>query len=544
MDGDSMNLRQALRRTGTANLANLVGLDTVNAVKDILQKDITESNMVEILVERLGSQILSNSQIRAGILEILPLEDLSFVHFGDKKASADRELSKRNITWGRTQIKALRLLEVLELSDIYLPEEADIIETQSVISPNYHLFDYQKKIKNRALDIVSVPNSRLMIHMPTGAGKTRTSAELLVDFWRSKNDLNGLTVWLAHSEELCQQAEETISSIWNSRGDEKLNCYRLWSGTDNPGSIEGPGFIVASLQRIYSMWKSENKNKNRLIDEIRKNCDLIIIDEAHKAVAPTYQDAIEVLDNLQSTRIMGLTATPGRGEDFSENKKLINFFEGNKITLQNDENENINDPIGYLQDRQFLAKVDRKPIPTNIDLDLTKSEIEHLENFYELPASIIKKLGDDSERNALILLELAKLHEQGRTIIVFACSVKHSKMLTDLCRIRGIEAKSIDGETAKVDRKQWIQEFKQGEFKILINYGVLTTGFDAPNTDTVFITRPTSSVVLYSQMIGRGIRGLRMGGNERCLLVDLEDNLKGYPNESKAFNYFDWDEEN
>ena len=538
-----MNLRQALKRTGTANLANLVGLDTVNAVKDILQKDITESNMVEILVERLGSQILSNHEVRASILGILPVEYLSYVHFDDKKASTDRGLLTKNIKWSRTQEKTLRLLEVLELNETYLPEEVEVIQTQSIISPNYHLFNYQKKIKNRAVKIIRSPNSRLMIHMPTGSGKTRTSAELLVDFWRTQNDLNGLTVWLAHSEELCQQAEETISSVWNSRGDEKLKCYRLWSGTENPDTFEGPGFIVASLQRIYAMWKSKDSCKNRLIEEIRKNCDLIIIDEAHKAVAPTYQDAIEVLDNLQTTRIMGLTATPGRGDDFSENRKLIDFFVGNKITLQNDKGRNIEDPIGYLQAREYLAKIDRKPVPTNIDIDLTESEIQHLEKFYELPASLIKKLGDNSERNALIILELAKLHGEGRTIIVFACSVKHSQMLTDLCRIRGIEAKFINAQTAKVDRKQWIQEFKQGKVKILINYGVLTTGFDAPNTDTVFITRPTSSVVLYSQMIGRGIRGLKMGGNERCLLVDLEDNLKGYPNESKAFNYFDWEEE-
>ena len=73
---------------------------------------------------------------------------------------------------------------------------------------------------------------------------------------------------------------------------------------------------------------------------------------------------------------------------------------------------------------------------------------------------------------------------------------------------------------------------------MLINYGVLTTGFDAPNTDTVFITRPTTSVVLYSQMLGRAIRGPRNGGNERALVVDVVDNLAGMPAENMAFNFF------
>lgn len=72
---------------------------------------------------------------------------------------------------------------------------------------------------------------------------------------------------------------------------------------------------------------------------------------------------------------------------------------------------------------------------------------------------------------------------------------------------------------------------------ILINYEVLTTGFDATNIECVFIARPTQSVVLYSQMIGRGLRGPQMGGKEECLLVDVKDNLKQY-NANMAFSHF------
>ena len=73
---------------------------------------------------------------------------------------------------------------------------------------------------------------------------------------------------------------------------------------------------------------------------------------------------------------------------------------------------------------------------------------------------------------------------------------------------------------------------------MLVNYGVLTTGFDAPNTNAVVITRPTTSLVLYSQMIGRGIRGPKMGGTKECIIVDIEDNIINLPSEQTAFNYF------
>ena len=112
-------------------------------------------------------------------------------------------------------------------------------------------------------------------------------------------------------------------------------------------------------------------------------------------------------------------------------------------------------------------------------------------------------------------------------------------MINDLLMIRGIESRCIDGKTPPVDRRNSIDMFKTAKIKVLVNYGVLTTGFDAPNTNAVVITRPTASLVLYSQMIGRGIRGLKMGGTKECKLIDLEDNLIGYPSEERAFKYFD-----
>ena len=91
-----------------------------------------------------------------------------------------------------------------------------------------------------------------------------------------------------------------------------------------------------------------------------------------------------------------------------------------------------------------------------------------------------------------------------------------------------------------VDRKNAIESFKNrnSDVNIIINYEVLTTGFDSKNIRCVFITRPTKSVVLYSQMLGRGLRGPMMGGNERCTLVDIDDNLEAFDNET-AFSHFD-----
>ncbi|KKK92256.1 hypothetical protein LCGC14_2704740, partial [marine sediment metagenome] len=126
---------------------------------------------------------------------------------------------------------------------------------------------------------------------------------------------------------------------------------------------------------------------------------------------------------------------------------------------------------------------------------------------------------------------------------VFALSVENAHLITELLNLRNIESRCVDGKCTPYDRQKYIEEYKSGNVQVLVNYGVLTTGFDAPNTNAVLIARPTGSLVLYSQMIGRGIRGPRMGGNEECILVDIKDNLVGFPDERNAFTYFDdeWD---
>ena len=104
--------------------------------------------------------------------------------------------------------------------------------------------------------------------------------------------------------------------------------------------------------------------------------------------------------------------------------------------------------------------------------------------------------------------------------------------------LKGINNHCIFGDTNDLLRKKYISDFEQGKYDILINNAILTTGFDSPRIRCVFITRPTNSIVLYSQMLGRGLRGKKMGGNEECLLIDVIDNLNKFTDENFAFNYF------
>lgn len=156
-------------------------------------------------------------------------------------------------------------------------------------------------------------------------------------------------------------------------------------------------------------------------------------------------------------------------------------------------------------------------------------------------------LSSNSRRNHKIVAVTEELATRHSRIIVFGASVEHARLLTGLFIARGHSAGIITGETPETQRRSAIQRFKSSNQQpmILCNYGVLTTGFDAPKTSAAVIARPTKSLVLYSQMVGRAIRGLRAGGNEVAEVVTVVDTtLPGFGSVTEAFNNWEdvWDE--
>lgn len=547
-DDQKFELPRRLKMLGAAKLSNLIGADKLEAINAVLHKEITEINMVNILTTHYGSQILAQKSIRETLLHSLPKAHLGFLLTGEfnpqaATPSADDLQKLLSSRWGRETPFSLRFLAIFGLGHEYLPPEKPEIISEEIVTPSSSLYDYQKRVKDRLLRSFFGGDQKILIHMPTGAGKTRTATEGIVDYWRTSGDDAGYMMWLTDSEELCGQAEETFKKIWNIRGDSPIKLYKLWGDHPLPVIHEEGGFIIASLQRLHRLRTSQNNAEFRTLAKMKVRNRLVVVDEAHKSIAPTYMQAIEFMCDLQTTKLIGLTATPGR-TDPEQVRTLVGFYDNNKITITDKNGRDIENPILYLQQNDYLSKITRRTVKTNVDIALTPQEQEAISNLLDIPVSVLKKLSKNDQRNARILSEIVALVEAGRQTIVFACSVEHAHLLSELLMLKGIQSRCIDGGTASFDRSNFIEDFKKEAVKVLVNYGVLTTGFDAPNTNAVVITRPTTSLVLYSQMIGRGIRGPKMGGTEDCILVDVEDNLIGFPSEQQAFNYFDehWEE--
>ena len=175
----------------------------------------------------------------------------------------------------------------------------------------------------------------------------------------------------------------------------------------------------------------------------------------------------------------------------------------------------------------------------DLDLGIGARDLQLVRTMLDIPDTILQKLAEDEQRNLAIVVKVEELVRRHTRIILFAASVVHAQLLAVVLQARGIDAATITGFTPSSKRVHLINEYKSDTDrpKVLCNYGVLTTGFDAPRTSAALIARPTKSLVLYSQMVGRAIRGPRVGGNHAAEIITVIDrDLPGFGDVAQAFS--------
>ena len=413
-----------------------------------------------------------------------------------------------------------------------------VSEALETVTPERGLFSHQKRAAIAVERYLYFEDGRAMLHFPTGTGKTRTAMSIIASHLRDRS--SGLVVWLAATRELLEQAANEFELTWKAVGDRQVDCLRYWDRYNSPIDKVTDGIVIAGLAKL----RSYGRERRRLWD-LGDRTTMMVFDEAHQAVATTYQDIVEaVVTRNQRTPLLGLSATPGRtwgnpevdtavAELFQENKVMIDFGDTN--------------PIKRLTDEGYLATVDFSLLNIEPGIQLSAEDLEEISKALDISDSLVARIGQDEQRNLRIVQRLLELADKHSRVLVFAASVDNALLLASVCRGVGLRADAVTGKTETHERDRVIQRFKRhgGPQRVLINFGVLTTGFDAPAASAALIARPTKSLVLYSQMVGRVIRGPRAGGTERCEVVTVVDTtLPGFGDVAEAFmNWEDvWNE--
>ena len=398
------------------------------------------------------------------------------------------------------------------------------------------LFDYQEDMKERIEKALRLHRS-VMAQMPTGTGKTVLLASVVESFLREHSNCN---VWIvAHRRELVSQIQETIERVFFEsprpsfqRGLHflpkplflrKRGCNRptrcsepLRSKDGGPSKVSpdcagwdrlgmsgaskvSPDCLSASafnvpIKAVSIQWLSKH------YDEIEEEPGMIVIDEAHHALAKTYKG---MWDRFPKAKFLGLTATPCRlnGKGFTDLFDVLvqswsvpEFISKGRLATYDFVSIKSDGVTQRLIDS--LQKRGADGDYQNKEMDMLLNKKPSIERLYQS----LEEFGKD------------------RKGIVYAINISHAQKITKLYQENGVKAIAIDSKTPATERQQDIEAFKKGDIQVLVNVDIFSEGFDCPDVEFVQLARPTLSLAKYLQMVGRGLRVAK--GKKNCVIID------------------------
>jgi len=471
-------------------------------------------------------------------LEICTLEDLAELTLAQLgpatlptlRDSLEEEGLKPPSRWStsgaRAFVATLGFPQAFAVSQKVRPDPEEFVSGPIELPP---LHDFQDEVLAgmRALLASGTSRRRAVISLPTGGGKTRVAVEGAVRLVLEPEGPRRSVVWVAQTAELCEQAVQAFRQVWINLGakDTDLRISRLWGGNPNPAGLDsgGPLVVVASIQTLNSRMGTEELTWLR-------QPGLVVVDECHHAITPSYTNLLRWLDAAGPSRteveeppILGLSATPFRVDD-EESLRLARRFDTRWFPH---DQEGLH---ARLTARGVLAVAEYEPLRTGAGL--LDEEVESLASlpepwegldFENIMTGINRRLAGNAERNRRLVERIQQGSEEA--VLFFGNSVEHCEEMSLRLNHAGVSAAAVSGGTPTAARRYFLDRFRNGEIRVLCNHSVLTTGFDAPKTDMILISRQVFSPVRYMQIVGRGLRGEKNGGKARCQIVTAIDNL-------------------
>ena len=370
-----------------------------------------------------------------------------------------------------------------------------------LIQYNNHLREHQIEAKRKIYDAWNRYDA-VMLQMPTGTGKTYLFTSIVNDilftYKEQHKDLHILIV--AHRTELLDQISATLSKFGIAHGVvQGAREQHLWKRVQ-----------IASIMSLLT-----EKNYN---NTLRLKFDYIIVDEAHHSLADTYIKLFELFPNAKK---LGVTATPWR----LNHESFLGLYQTLITSPQ----------VSWFISRHLLADFDYVSIKPDSDTQklVDRSEVSQTGDFSN--ADLDNTFNTQRIRSKLY--ESYKHFADGRKGIVYAINKLHAVKIAELYSSHGINAVAIDCDTPKEERQNLIELFKEGCIKVLVNVEIFTEGFDCPDISFIQLARPTKSLALYLQQVGRGLRIVE--GKEKTIIIDNVGlyNYFGLPDANRKWQY-------
>jgi DNA repair protein RadD len=507
-----------------------------------LRSRLPHDDLASFLVDCCGLDLLQSRMLRERLALRATDDELDRLHdyTGAARSRGGRQAKAKKIAerrWEAGKSWPRHFVRILDLPPVFAglpgsPREPDLLDVSPFV-PLPPLWSFQVDLKEQVLEVLTGPPgaNRGVLTLPTGAGKTRTAVESLVE-WRLSQESRPVILWIAQSEELCEQAVQAFREVWIDLGHrpsevrQSLQVARFWGGAAVP---DDPDVVVASIQKLQSVVSDQDPNRRQELAVLCERLGAVVVDEAHRTEAPSYNEVLGFLGidlaprSSSEVPLLGLTATPFRSDD-AESRRLVGRFHGRLLTARSLGD----DVVGALRQQRVLAVPEHEVLDyrgPEFPMEDNQSFVEYFDQFNDFHPRFLQEIGQSEERNRALLDRLLELPEEWPTLF-FGCTANHALAMAVLLRRAGRHAQAVTAATRSATRRALIEEFRARRLSVLCNYQVLTTGFDAPRVQALVIGRPTTSRLVYAQMIGRGMRGPRFGGTEKCTVIDVSDNIR------------------
>lgn len=392
----------------------------------------------------------------------------------------------------------------------YSPRLAGPIDLSGLGTPDGRRPFQHQKDAWRNLDLLAQsagPRAGLLV-LPTGAGKTYTLVRWLVDQLAERPGLRVL--WLVDRQELVDQAARTFIELGKTMPRAVTKRMRVVHGAANlPSAITDPQLDVVVITRQSLMSTAPEMRRQRL-DGVLRRPTVVVVDEAHHAVAPTYDALLDEISSAFDVMLVGMTATPWPSH-YGATARLKARFPVDLVTVYTVE----------LVANGVLARPTFHTVQTNESVEMAPDELRQAVG-RDLPSSVLRRL-DRLDRNEVIVQAWLERREMWGKTLVFAVDIEHADSLGEV--FTEFKA-SVDVIHSQSDEAigEVLHRFRTSEGpRVLVSVGMLTEGVDVPQARTAFLARPTLSRILMRQMIGRVLRGPKAGGEPIAHIVDLRD---------------------
>lgn len=507
-----MSLKKLISQLDNTLKTKILGEETTLILKYTFCENDTDAISTDIIDEAValkdGISLVNNNKQRGLLIDSIRSQELKRLGFKDHEEA--KKIYSKDIDRFFTEFNIEEAYREIVVFDERENQEYSIPKYGENNGINAFLHPYQFRLKKKILnDYHNNYHRRLLVTMPTGAGKTILAVEALVDLFRSNHRDKPLQIiWAVDRNELCEQSLQSFQKVWKQKGDYPVLAQRYWNKFDNLNNDNIAKITFASFKLMSPRLKKDDPE----VLELFSKADLLVIDEAHGSEANTYKKVILIYDNInEKANILGLTATPYRAGD-SEFKSLKDLFH-TYLEITDEQNGKVNSPMTYLIKREYLSRI------TYETLNAQKGNNSKSEYYGLLHENVKQKCEE--------------LIENSSNTIIFAESKSHAIAIHLYLLQNSIENEIIIGETHPQKRKDYLSRFGDNKdpLSVIVNHQILSTGIDVPGMNSIMILAEINSPTLALQILGRAMRGPLNGGNKSntiYLTMDNKNKLESY----------------